>query len=63
MTDRRSSMAKPAKPKEVSFKEWLEHPEKYVRRGEVVQVVDKVIRLNELQKVKQSWWRRLLWRG
>ncbi len=58
MADRRS-VAKPGKIKDVSFKEWLEHPERYVRRGEVVQVVDKIIRLNELKRKRDAWWRRL----
>jgi hypothetical protein len=60
MTDKRSSMAKPGKSKnEVSFKEWLEHPDRYVKRGEIVQVVDKLIRLNALKQKRDAWWRRL----
>lgn len=62
MTERRSSMAKPGKQKDISFKEWLEHPERYVRRGEVVQVVDKLLRLDELKRKRDrrwwsNWWR------
>ena len=55
--DRRSSVAKDAKPKPVTFHDYLNHPEKYVRRGELVQVIDRIVRLQLLQN--EGWWQKI----
>ena len=50
MSDKRSSIAKAAKEKPVTFKDYLNDPEKYVRRGELVQIVDRIVRLQLLSR-------------
>ena len=51
-------MAKPGREKEpLTFRAWLEHPELYVRRGELVQIVERVILIHA--KKNQSWWQTL----
>ena len=51
-------MAKPSKVKEpVTFRAWLMDPEMYVRRGELVQVVEWIIQLNALKN--ETFWQRM----
>lgn len=57
MSDKRSSVAKEMKSKPVTFKDYLNYPEKYVRRGELVQIVDRIVRLQLLQR--PTWWAKI----
>ena len=53
-------MAKESKPQQpVTFAEYLSEPHKYVRRGELTNIVDKMIRLNRQYDKQQNWWNRL----
>lgn len=57
MSDKRSSVAKEVKDKPVTFRDYLNYPEKYVRRGELVQVIDRIVRLHA--EKNKSWLARM----
>jgi hypothetical protein len=57
VSDKRSSIAKEAKQTPVTFRDYLNDPEKYVRRGELVQIVDRIVRLQLLQR--PTWWEKI----
>lgn len=44
-------------PREVTFGEWLADPKRYVRRGEIVSVVSRLIELHE--RSRKPWYRKL----
>jgi len=54
LSKKRPAIAKPGDNEGVTFAEWLKEPERYVRRGEVTQVIEHMLRLWEAKKKRQS---------
>jgi hypothetical protein len=42
-----------------TLSDYMKHPGIVVKRGELFGVVDKLIRLHEVKKKRNRWWRRL----